>query len=237
MESGVSLPRMRLGAALPLLLLAVAALPLAGCGNDAPPTGSAIANRDSIPVMTTRGVTKLVSDSGVVRYKIISEEWRVYDRTRPPRQEFPKGLVLQRFDNNFGVDLYITADTAWCYDQKLWELRGRVLVKDFARGTTISTEELYWDMGRHELYSNVYTHVVTPERELKGNWFRANEAFTKYHVKQTSGYMPMPNTASEPTSAPAGEGNQYEESTPPDTPLYVRPAAPPRRKERKDAPA
>ena len=110
-------------------------------------------------------------------------------------------------------------------------------MKDFARGTTISTEELYWDMGRHELYSNVYTHVVTPERELKGNWFRANEAFTKYHVKQTSGYMPMPNTASEPTSAPAGEGNQYEESTPPDTPLYVRPAAPPRRKERNDAPA
>lgn len=234
MEGAVSRRPLRQIALLPLLLLAAAALPLAGCGSDAPPTGSAIANRDSIPVMITRGVSKLVSDSGVVRYRIISEEWRVYDRTAPQRQEFPKGLVLQRFDNNFGVDLYVTADTAWCYDQKLWELRGRVYVKDFARGTTITTEELFWDLGRHELYSNVYTHVVTPERELKGNWFRANESFTKYHVKQTRGYMPMPDNAGADAQPVSGNEPRPETDVPADTALYVRPAAPSRPKEPKN---
>lgn len=43
--------------------------------------GARVVNRDSLPVMTTRGVSKLITDSGVVRYKIIAEEWRVYDRT------------------------------------------------------------------------------------------------------------------------------------------------------------
>lgn len=182
----------------------LSALPLlTGCGNEAPPTGVAIDNRDSLPVMVTYGVSKLISDSGVVRYKIIAEEWRVYDMTKPPRQEFPKGLFLERYDNNFQIDLYITADTAYCYNQNLWELRGRVFVKNFANGTTFRTSVLFWDMGQHEIYSNTYMHIVTPDRDVDGNWFRSNEAMTKYHIRQTSGYMPMPQEDGEEPSVAA----------------------------------
>lgn len=72
--------------------------------------GARVINRDSLPVMTTRGVSKLITDSGVVRYKIIAEEWRVYDRTTPPRWEFPKGLFLERYDDKFKVDMRFCAE-------------------------------------------------------------------------------------------------------------------------------
>ena len=39
--------------------------------------GEAITERDSLPVMDTRGVTTLVSDSGVIRYRVNAEEWKV----------------------------------------------------------------------------------------------------------------------------------------------------------------
>ena len=87
-------------------------LPLS-CTNDAPPMGNTVTGRDSLPVMTTYGVSKLITDSGVVRYKIITEEWRIYDKTTPPRWEFPKGLFLERYDNKFKVDLRFAADSAW----------------------------------------------------------------------------------------------------------------------------
>ena len=58
-----------------------------------------------MPVMVTRGVSKLISDSGLVRYKIISEEWRVYDKTTPQRQEFLRGIYFQRFSTKFTPDL------------------------------------------------------------------------------------------------------------------------------------
>ena len=45
------------------------------CGTEAPPMGNAVYNRDSLPVMITYGVSKLISDSGIVKYKIVSEEW------------------------------------------------------------------------------------------------------------------------------------------------------------------
>lgn len=197
-----------------ILLITCLLLPTAvGCSNDAPPTGKAIANRDSLPVMVTTGVSKLISDSGRVRYKVIAEEWQVFDKTTPPRQYFPKGLFLQRLNYNFQPDLFITADTAYCYNQNLWELRGNVYVKNFENGTTFTTSVLFWDMNKHEVYSYYHPmHLVTPDRDVRGNWFIANESLTKFTVRQASGYMPMPADHSDATAAPQEQASQPAEA-------------------------
>ena len=183
------------------------AIGLGACGNDAPPQAAAVRHRDSLPLMTSYGISKLISDSGVVRYKIMTEEWRFFDRTHPPRNEFLKGIFLQRYEAKFNVDLYITADTAYWYDQKLWELRGRVRVRNLQDGTTYTSQQLYWDNEQHEFYSNVPMHIVTPDRDLQGDRFRSDEQLTRYEVRRTRGFIPMPssmsssNTASSSTTA------------------------------------
>lgn len=174
-------------------------LPLA-CTSDAPPMGMQINNRDSLPVMETRGVSKLISDSGIVRYKVIAEEWRVYDKTMPQRQEFPKGVYLERYDNNQSANLFITADTAYCFDQYLWKLRGRVLMNDREKQVTYTSEELYWDMREHKFYSNVPMKIQEPDRLIQGDRFESNEQMTAYKVSRSSGYMPLNDSASKPDS-------------------------------------
>ena len=171
------------------------------CSNDAPPMASAIRNRQSQAVMSTYGVSKLISDSGVIRYKIIAEQWDVYDQSTPPKQSFPKGLFLEKFDEKFHVELFITADTAYCYDQNLWELRGRVFIRN-TNGVSFSTEELFWDMGKHEMYSNMFTHIVTPERELQGFSFKSNEQMTKYEVYNNKGSFVVPKETAPSDSVP-----------------------------------
>lgn len=52
--------------------------------------GAAITERDSLPVMDTKGVMTLISDSGVTRYRINTEEWLVFDRKNPPYWAFEK---------------------------------------------------------------------------------------------------------------------------------------------------
>lgn len=183
---------------LPTLVLAAALFSLAaGCDNEAPPMGGAVKGRDSLPVMVTHGVSKLISDSGVIRYKIITEEWRVFDKTNPPRWEFPKGIFIERYDDKFKVNLHITADSAWLYDQNLWKLRGHIELDDQAAQTHMTTEELFWNMRTGELSSDVYTKLIEPEQEIEGNWFRAtllNKRLTHYHIKQTKGFLPMNDT-------------------------------------------
>ncbi len=175
---------------LPYIFLSVI-LVLCACSTEAPPIGSSISNRDSMPVLAVNGVSKMISDSGVVRYKLLAEEWLIYDRTNPPRQDFLKGIFLMRLNDKFDVDLFISADTAFCYDNTLWELRSRVYINDLSRETKFFTDELFWDSRRHEMYSNQYMHIITPDRELEGNSFTSNENLTRYTINWARGTMPI----------------------------------------------
>lgn len=194
-------------------MMAGMALAVVGCSHDAPPEGEAVRNREQIPVMVSRGVSKMVSDSGINRYKIITEEWAVYDQTDPPRQEFRKGVLILRFDEKMNIDMQISADTAYWYNQNLWELRGRVRLDNEASKTTFRSEQLFWDMQTHEFYSNVWMKVVTPEREVEGSRFRANEQMTKYEVYDDKGSVPMPKKDKGPAGGPANGNTAGKDST------------------------
>ena len=61
----------------------------------------AINEDDSLPDMRTLGVTSWVSDSGMIRYKIVTEEWLVYSKRNPPFWAFEKGVYLEKFDTLF----------------------------------------------------------------------------------------------------------------------------------------
>lgn len=157
------------------------------CNEQKEHTAAAIHDRDSASVMTSYGVNTLISDSGVIKYRIVTEEWDVNQIKKPSRWTFSKGLFLEQFDENFHVQSYIQCDTAYYYDQlKLWELRSRVriLTKD---GLRFSSEQLFWDESAHELYSHVFSRLVTPERTLQGSYFRSDERMTKYFVSNTKG--------------------------------------------------
>lgn len=167
--------------------LVAAILLFASCQKQKEHEASAINPQDSVAVMTSYGVNTLISDSGVIKYRIVTERWEVNQNRQPSRWIFDKGLFLEQFDQKFHVQSYIQADTAYYYDQqRLWELRGRVriLTKD---GLRFSSEQLYWDEMKHELYSHVFSHLVTPERQLQGSYFRSDEKMTRYYVSNSKG--------------------------------------------------
>ena len=147
--------------------------------------------RDSLPSMTTIGVSSLISDSGVVRYKIIAEEWLVYDKTNPPRWSFEKGIFLEKFDNDMHVDAKIKADTAYYYDkQKLWDLRGRVSIRS-QKGEKFDTEQLYWNQNTEKVYSDKYIRIEQEEKIITGYGFNSNQQFTDYVIRNTAGIFPV----------------------------------------------
>lgn len=170
-----------------MALAGVASLCGVSCTEEKEHTAPAIHDRDSVSMMTSYGVNTLISDSGVIKYKIVTERWDVNTVKNPSRWTFDKGIFLEQFDEKFHVKAYIQADTAWYYDQqKLWELRGRVRVRN-VNGLVFRSEELYWDGMTHELYSNCFSQLVTPERTLQGTCFRSDERMTHYSVTNSKG--------------------------------------------------
>lgn len=170
-----------------ILALAACLAFLGSCEEQKEHTAPAVNDRDSASMMTSYGVNTLISDSGVIKYRIVAERWEVNTVRNPSRWIFEKGVFFEQFDEKFHVQSYIQCDTAYYYDQKrLWELRSRVsiLTKD---GLRFTSQQLFWDEAEHELYSYVHSKLVTPERTLEGNFFRSDERMTKYTVTNTRG--------------------------------------------------
>lgn len=193
-----------------VLLIAVLALMVFSCSEEKEHTAAAIHDRDSVSMMTSYGVNTLISDSGVIKYKIVTERWDVNTIKNPSRWTFICGIFMEQFNEKFNIQAYIQADTAWYYDQlKLWELRGRVRVRN-VNGLHFTSEELFWDGMKHEFYSNMFSRVVTPERTLQGTYFRSDEQMQHYIVSNSKGsFVKQDNNSAAPTDTqtPADTSN------------------------------
>ena len=187
-------------ASMAAVLATVAMLVFSGCDDSDKKVGPDIGLRDSLPALRSYGVSTLISDSGIIRYKIIAEEWFIYDKTIPPHWSFEKGLFIERFDQSYKVDAFISCDTAYFYNQQeLWELRGRVLVKNL-KNETFKTTLLFWDQRAHRIYSSAYMEIEGETRELSGYNFSSNEQMTDYIIHSSKGLFPLEDH--EPTPQP-----------------------------------
>lgn len=194
---------------------------LISCNDVQEHTAPAIHDRDSASMMVSYGVNTLISDSGIIKYRIVTERWDVNTVRQPSRWTFEKGVFFEQFDEKLHVEAYIQADSAWYYDQKkLWHLRGRVRIRN-NNGLLYESEELFWDGLRHELYSNVFSKVTTPERSMEGTYFLSDERMTHYTVSNSKGSFERSDMTGEDTNE-----EEKEKKSPEDTikvEPYVRP--------------
>lgn len=165
------------------------------CSGDKNQFAEAITERDSLPSMKTLGVTTLVSDSGITRYKIITEEWEIYDKKNPPYWAFEKGVYLEKFDSLFHIDASIKADTAYYYEKKkLWELRGNVHIRS-QRGDKFDTDLLFWDEKQEKVYSDKFISIEQEDKVITGYGFESNQQMTEYQIYDNTGVFTVEDTA------------------------------------------
>ena len=196
--------RRLLGMVTGVLLLHMAAT---SCRNDAP---VAIGDKEAegVPTMTTRDVETLISDSGVVRYRITTPVWYVFDEVKEPLWRFPDGLKLEKYNLLFQLEATVRADSAIYFKQEeLWRLDGNVDISNTA-GEKFLTEQLFWDQRRHKLYSDSFIHIERTDRVLEGYGFDSNDQLTRYTIRNVSGIFPAAQFK------PGQSGNRSEDDAP-----------------------
>lgn len=160
-----------------------------------------------LPVMVTHNVSMLISDSGVIRYRAITPTWVRYGDDAPePYQYFPDGIQFEQIDTLFDATETIWADTAYNWeDKQLWHLINNVRVIS-VKGEKFFTNDLYWDMKAHTVYSDSFIHIERAENIIEGYGFTSTDDFSKYEIRKTSGIFPVKEEpASEPNPEPASE--------------------------------
>jgi LPS export ABC transporter protein LptC len=147
----------------------------------------AIECSDSIAVMTTFDVNTIVSDSGRISYKILADEWRIYDKRKPPHWAFEKGVYLEKYDREMNIEATVKCDTAYYYsEQKLWKLIGNVNIKNI-KDERFYTHLMYWDQENEKIYSDAYIKIEQTDQVTEGIGFSANQNLTVWQINNTKG--------------------------------------------------
>lgn len=174
-----------------ILLLALSALLLAACREEKKVDVAAGLNPARMATMSTRNISTLISDSGVIQYKIVAPLWKVYDEVDTPYWEFPEGLYLQKYDPYFHVIATVAADSARYFkNQRLWRLDGHVEMTKVPKELFLS-ERLFWDQRNGRIYSDTFIHIENATHVLEGTGFVSNEKLTNYRILNPEGIFPV----------------------------------------------
>lgn len=174
-----------------MIAFLVALIGASGCREEKKVDVAAKLNPKRMATMTTKNVSTLISDSGVIQYKIVSPLWTVYDEADTPYWNFPQGLYLQKYDPYFHVIATVAADSAKFFkNQKTWRLDGHVEMTKAPKDLFL-TEQLFWDQRRGKLYSDSFIHIETTTHVLEGYGFESDDRLTSYRIIKPQGIFPV----------------------------------------------
>lgn len=155
--------------------------------NDAQSVSISIEQRDSLAMMSTYGVSTVISDSGRISYRIETDEWLIFDKRNPPYWAFEKGVYLEKYDRDMNVEATIKCDTAYYYSGiKLWKLAGNVDIRNL-KEERFYTDLMYWDQDKAEIYSDAYIKIEQKDQVTEGVGFSSNQNMTHWEIKNTKG--------------------------------------------------
>lgn len=154
------------------------------CSSDEKGTIQAIKNPDAVPTLLTTKVSTLISDSGITRYKLVTDLWAMYENRPKPYWSFTKGIYIEKFDSLMRPEASIKADYAFFLKmERIWILKKNVKIKNL-KGEEFTTEELYWDQNSKKIYSRKFIRIKQLTRTICGKGFVSNESMSQYYVKK-----------------------------------------------------
>jgi len=173
------------------ILLAALVVGLSACSGDGKVRADAIEDRSQMPILDARGVSTLISDSGIVRYRVNAETWQLYDKAQPSYWDFPQGIYLEKFDEDLNVEASLRSDLARYWDKTgIWELTGNVHAVN-EEGEIFDTPKLYWDQQQEKIYSDTVIRIQRETSVIEGVGFESNQTMSQYVILKPTGYFPI----------------------------------------------
>ncbi|MBE2217150.1 MAG: LPS export ABC transporter periplasmic protein LptC [Ignavibacteria bacterium] len=168
-------------------LIAVVLFGMQACSSDKlEPPKTDIVNPDSIPSQESYGTTVTFSDSGKVKAILIAGRIRVYSK-------FNYTLV----DSGAKVDFYkegIYSSTLTGRRGKIYDATKDVEVYDSVKlvstdGSVLTTNKLLWINKTQRIKSDEFVHIKTPNEDIQGYGFEADQNLKNYVIYKVSGEM------------------------------------------------
>lgn len=180
-----------IGLSITVAIQAIVMLVLQSCSSSVENSATLGVERDSAAVMKTYNVTTLISDSGITRFRVKTNEWLVFDKKAKPAWEFPQGLHLEQFDENLEIHSEVDAKKAVYYTNlEEWVLSDSVYAVN-VEGEKFETEILYVHQKKDRIFTDKFVKITQKDKIITGIGMESNQRLTKYKVLKPQGIIPL----------------------------------------------
>ena len=166
--------------------LSGAAILFYACENDIE-TIKAFSSPKDLPVLTAENFETTSIDSGKVQSFLKTPLLQQFEADGQDYVEFPKGLLLIKYDSNGEIISRLTADYAkQLVKEKKWEAKINVVAVN-AKNDTLKTEYLEFDEKEGTIYSDKFVKIITEDQIIKGVGFTSNQNLENWRIMKVTG--------------------------------------------------
>ncbi len=186
-----------------------------GCENDLEKI-KAFSSPEDLPIVYAENYKSTFIDSGQVRNYLEAPVLQQFETDGQPFVEFPKGVILDKFDNKKQIISSISADYAKQFTkEKRWEAKNNVVAVN-SEGDTLKTEHLIWDEKAGKIYSDKFVKFVRDDKIIYGNGFESDQDMGNWRINQVKGtiYVDVEETTEKKNLNVPAENKNPQQNTP-----------------------
>ena len=145
--------------------------------------------QENQPDMSITDLKTKYNTSLQLKAKVIAPLVNNFEKKDNPYSEFPQGVEVYFYDEDFVLTSSLIADYAIYYKkQELWKASGNVVITN-SKGATVRTQELYGNESTNEIYSMKFTELTEADGNIINakNGFDSNIDFHPFALKNVDG--------------------------------------------------
>lgn len=178
------------------IMLFAVLLFIISCTSNKPEEIKAITDIQKVPSLEVIDYESYISDSGRVKYHIITPHLLQFDKTEDPYKEFPKGGHIITYDTAMVIKSEIKCQYAINYEKtKLWDLRNNIEAIN-EDGVIFNTEQLFWNEKEETISTDKFVKITTKDEIVTGYGLQATQNLSKYELKNVSAIIGIEEKAS-----------------------------------------
>lgn len=146
-----------------------------------------LTEREQVTSVVAKNIEILYTENGKPKVRIIAPETKYFQFAEEPYNEFPKGIIVYKYNDSLKIESMLTANYAIYFEnKKLWNAKYDVVAQN-SKGQILNTEQLFWDEKEKRIYSDDMVKITSEDDIIFGEGFDSDENFDDLEIRKISG--------------------------------------------------
>ena len=133
-----------------------------------------------VPMQTVDDMFAVKTKNGIVEMRIEADRMLRYETDTTTMELFPDGFAVYSYTDEGLLETILLSDQAKHItfkhsDGEEWQAFGNVSVQNIIKRETMETDTIYWDQRTHQIYTDCYIRMYSPDGFMQGYGMRSDD--------------------------------------------------------------